>query len=594
MATASLERFVRVELMSLVDIRVLGAFEARIGLTPLPELGSGRMRALVTYLVLEADRAQLRSSLAALFWPDLDETAALRLLRQTLYRLAALLDVGGQAGAPLRIDRHTVQLDTTLVRVDARIIEDARARVRQHGHRSAEGCRECRDVLDLALGMYRGELLDGIVPVPGDRFDDWLVERRARLMRTAAELYAIRVAQAIRRCDDADAIDWCSAWLRIDPWNEQAHRQLALALAYSGRRTAALRQLEACRQMLLQEFGASLPPELAELGAQIRQHALTPRVAAAPPSPAGLGREHERATLLDWLNQPLPCLICVSGMGGIGKSHLIADLDAELHVMFDGRVVLVDCHGITQPERLWQQIVRRCGAHGITLAADTPADAWHPPRDGLLILDGLDGDPANAALVLDVRGAAPWLSVLTTQRRRLALVGAAQLNLGGLAPEAASAVLDRCVARDAAVRISPAHCLALCVALDGVPLALELVAPLLRLYLCDELCAMIEAGELDMLVTTLIDVPPRQRSLTAIFAATLAVLDDAQRSAFVRLAALGASFQREDAAALLGAAAATELLSIAGDWSLLATTTPGRYQIPGVLRRWLLAHAPPS
>ena len=580
--------------MSIVDIRVLGAFEARIGLTPLPELGSGRMRALVTYLALEADRAQLRSSLAALFWPGLDEAAALRLLRQTLYRLVTLFDAGGRADAPLRIDRHTVQFDAAHIRVDARIVEDAYTRVRHHNHRSVEGCRECQDMLDLALGVYRGELLDGVVPVPGDRFDDWLVGRRERLTRTAAELHAIRVAQAIRRCDHTGAIDRCGAWLRIDPWNEQAHHQLALALAYSGQRTAALRQLETCRQMLLQEFGAGPSPELAALGARIRQQALTPRIGAPPPSPACLGRERERATLLDWLNQPLPCLICVSGLGGIGKSRLVADLDTELHVMFDGRVVLVDCHGITQPEHLWQQVVRHCDARGIALAADTPADARHPPRDGLLILDGLDGSPASTALVLDVRRAAPWLSMLTTQRQRLALAGASQLGLGGLAPEAASAVLDRCVARDTAVRISAAHCLALCVALDGIPLALELAAPLPRLYPCDELCAMIEAGELDILVTTMIDVPSRQRSLTTILATTLAVLDGAQRGAFARLAARGASFRRQDAVALLGGAAADEMLRTAGDWSLLVAAAPGHYQSPGVLWRWLRAQPPAS
>jgi DNA-binding SARP family transcriptional activator len=580
--------------MTILDIRVLGAFEARIGLTPLPELGSGRMRALVTYLALEAGRAQLRSALAALFWPDLDEAAALRLLRQMLYRLATLLDVGGDLPTPLRIDRHSVQFDITRIRVDAQIIEAALARVRQHHHRSIAGCRECQALLDTAIGAWHGELLDGVIPVPGDRFDDWLMQRREHLTRAAAEIHAIRVSQAMRRRDYARSIEQCSIWLRIDPWNEHAHHQLVHALAQSGQRGAALRQLEVCRQMLMHEFRAEVSPALATLGMHIRQGMPSASPGGAPAATTCPGRDHERALLLGWLNQPLPCLICVSGLGGMGKSRLIAAIGDELHAMFDGRIVRVDCHDITQGEQLWQAIARQCSGHGIALVDTATAGAPQCWYDGLLMLDGLDPDLAPA-IVQAVRSAAPWLSILTTQRQRLALAEAAQFGLEGLPPEVAVEVLRSRMAHDGmAGGISVEHCMALCAALDGMPLALELAAPLLRLYSCEELHHMIERGDLDAFTTAMIDVPSRQRSLTQIFADALASLDDTHHTAFTQLAHLAAPFHRQAAAAMLGGPLAVDVLRAASDRALLVAVAPGHHQMPRMVQRWLQAQPPPS
>src|SRR3954464_10894194 len=61
---------------------------------------SDKMRALLAYLVVEADRPHHREALAALLWPDDTDFAARRSLRQALFivRQALLGDQGSGIG----------------------------------------------------------------------------------------------------------------------------------------------------------------------------------------------------------------------------------------------------------------------------------------------------------------------------------------------------------------------------------------------------------------------------------------------------------------------------------------------------------------
>src|SRR6476619_315346 len=91
---------------------------------------SDKMRALLAYLVVEADRPHRREALATLLWPDQTDNAARQSLRQALYILRHTL--GGDSNEhsadspsieakdggntthsvePLQITRQTVQLN---------------------------------------------------------------------------------------------------------------------------------------------------------------------------------------------------------------------------------------------------------------------------------------------------------------------------------------------------------------------------------------------------------------------------------------------------------------------------------------------------
>jgi len=56
----------------------------------------------------------------------------------------------------------------------------------------------------------------------------------------------------------------------MEPWREEAHRQLMRILAHSGQRSAALAQYKVCRRILAEELGVEPDAETQALYARIR------------------------------------------------------------------------------------------------------------------------------------------------------------------------------------------------------------------------------------------------------------------------------------------------------------------------------------
>src|SRR3712207_673339 len=99
-----------------VSLSFLGPMEVTWADTPVT-FATSASRALLSYLVLEADRAQPRELLAALLWPEQSQAAAYTNLRQTLARVRKALPV---APAPdlLRITPQTLQFQPAAATVD--------------------------------------------------------------------------------------------------------------------------------------------------------------------------------------------------------------------------------------------------------------------------------------------------------------------------------------------------------------------------------------------------------------------------------------------------------------------------------------------
>ena len=66
---------------------------------------------------------------------------------------------------------------------------------------------------------------------------------------------------------------WPGGKLELEPWWEEAHRQLIRLLALSGRRSEALAQYVKCRRVLAEELGVEPSPETTGLYEQIRDQA---------------------------------------------------------------------------------------------------------------------------------------------------------------------------------------------------------------------------------------------------------------------------------------------------------------------------------
>src|SRR5262245_35634093 len=332
--------------MALVAVKVLGGFEAQTGAGRALILPTKKSQALFAYLALHPDRPCSRETLTALLWGDTPDLQARQSLRQAVYHIRRALGedrldiVGGE----------TVTLPAAALDVDALNFE---RRVRL----------ATPEALDAALGLYRGDLLEGLA-IKEAAFDEWLLVERERLRELALEALARVLGSYMKAGDNERAIQSALRLLALDPLQEAAHRALMRLYVREGRRAAALRQYQTCVGILHKELGAEPEPETQQLYQQIvpqpamRPGAESPRAATAPVGTAGvisaetplIGRAAEAARLRRALHetwQGSGSALALIGDAGVGKSRL-ADEIAAAAIAEGGRLLIGNCHETEQ------------------------------------------------------------------------------------------------------------------------------------------------------------------------------------------------------------------------------------------------------
>ncbi|MDQ1301333.1 MAG: hypothetical protein QG637_1254, partial [Chloroflexota bacterium] len=127
------------------------------------------------------------------------------------------------------------------------------------------------------------------------------------------------------------------------------------------------------------------------------------------------------------------------------------------------------------------------------------------------------------------------------------------------------------------------HIARICGLLAGSPLAIELAAAWIRALPLAQIAAELAHG-LDLLATTLRDIPPRHRSMAAAFDHSWRLLSAAERRILRQLAVFRGGFTREAAAAVAGAAVADLAGLVDASWLRLGPA--GRYEIHELTRQY--------
>jgi DNA-binding SARP family transcriptional activator len=350
-----------------LELTLFGGFEARRA--PGVPVGIGRRKAeaLLAYLACSAGQGRARDALAALLWPESSETAARHSIRQALLTLRRALPPG-----VIRVDEVALALDPTAFDVDVLAFERL----------IANGSPEA---LEQAASLYRGDFLAGF-NVKEAPFEEWLQSERERLRELALETLA-RVLATQRASNDLPAaLQTALRLLALDPLQEVVHRTVMRLQAAQGRRDAALRQYQACVDVLERELGVEPEPETKELYREILRERGRSSPVKEPPrveerlagdsrraplfrspdtgSPM-IGRDAELARLghaLDAAGQRGKRLIAVLGEAGIGKSRLLAEF-ASSALDRGARVLLGQSYHSTAilPFGPWIDALRRDG-----------------------------------------------------------------------------------------------------------------------------------------------------------------------------------------------------------------------------------------
>jgi TolB-like protein/Tfp pilus assembly protein PilF len=259
-------------------LNLLGRFEARWPDGRTVDLAAKKAQALLAYLAVECGRAHTRDHLATLLWADTGEERARHNLRQALSKIRQCCD----SAVICRGD--TVAIDPASCVADVAEFE-----------RLAKS--DDPDELRGCLGLYRGDLLDGL-NLREETYEEWLLPARGRLRRIACQAAECLASSLVAHDRFEEAIEALNNRLVMDPACEPAHRDLMGLLARVGRRSDALRQYQSCADALERGFGTQPGPETAALYESLQKgEAGRPEEEVTPHVPLSSQPKHDRPTI---------------------------------------------------------------------------------------------------------------------------------------------------------------------------------------------------------------------------------------------------------------------------------------------------------
>ncbi|MFD5818635.1 ATP-binding protein [Streptomyces sp. NPDC127038] len=236
-----------------------------------------------------------------------------------------------------------------------------------------------------------------------------------------------------------------------------------------------------------------------------------------PTVPAGfVGRREELAHLAEALRTQR--VVTLTGAGGVGKSRLALEAADRTLRAGERGVAWADLWPLPDDRLLVASVADAVdfADHTTNPALDSLAD-WLADRDALLVLDSCEHlvEPCHR-LVARLVHSCPRLTVLVTSREPLGLPGEHLVDVGPLPPATDAVEMFRLRAAAAGSPVSsPADLVAvarLCARLEGMPLAVELIAGQLAHRTVEEV--ELELGaRLDITADGTLPGPPRHRAV---------------------------------------------------------------------------------
>jgi predicted ATPase/DNA-binding winged helix-turn-helix (wHTH) protein len=280
-----------------------------------------------------------------------------------------------------------------------------------------------------------------------------------------------------------------------------------------------------------------------------------------------IGRERDVAEIEALLSE---CrLVTLVGTAGVGKTSLSLQVGADLLARFPDGAWFVELAPLDRAELVGEAIatVFRLPVHGERSPSDAVA-AYLRSRRVLLILDNCEHVIAAAAKLADaLLKTCPGVFLFATSREALSAAGehaypvplldvpprltsltaaqAMEHSSVRLFVERAASALGRFSLSDETAPIVAE----ICHRLDGIPLAIELAAPRLKLLRPKELLARLD-DQLRLLTAGNRMAVPRQRTLRAAIEWSYALLSEAEQAMLLRLGVFPGSFTLEATAAV--------------------------------------------
>ena len=376
-----------------------------------------------------------------------------------------------------------------------------------------------------AIELYSGELL------PEDRYEEWAESRRQELRQTflslLVELAGLYEERGRRR--SAPAVQALQRVLAEEPTNEEAHVGLMRLYASSGRSGEALRQYGQALGSALQRVGRGAErlhprPQRGDRGRKVPGWACPARWPPTEQTAGGVGTHNLPAQRTGFVGREremlevkralaMTQLLTLTGAGGLGKTRLALEVASDLVGAYPDGVWLVELAPLTEGVLVPQTVAEALSVAeqpGRSLA-DALLDALREKKL-LLVLDNCEHLIEAAAQLADILlSSCPHLRVVATSREALGVEGELVWRMDPLSVPDAPRDGDRDAHRAPAAgelerydavrlfverarlcspqfELGPENAGAvaqICRGLEGMPLAIELVAARMDVLVAD-------------------------------------------------------------------------------------------------------------
>jgi predicted ATPase len=324
------------------------------------------------------------------------------------------------------------------------------------------------------------------------------------------------------------------------------------------------------------------------------------QVARASSVPAPPTSFVARQAELDHLNELLlredVRLVTLSGPAGIGKTRLAIEGARRFGTRYADGVVFVPLEGIQDAAFVAPTIAAALGIREVGARPLEALIAYLGPRSMLLVLDNFEHVIGAASVVSALLERASGLTVIVTSRELLRVRGEHQLPVPPLRPEKDGVTLfaERAAAvqHDFDLATADVPVVAeICRRLDGVPLAIELAAPRMRLLTPKQLLDRVSER---VGLTGARDAPPRQQTLDAAIDWSYELLSAEERRLFSQLGVFRGGFTIESASSVCDLPAGADVLELFAallDKSMiyrLAESDSARFAMLSMIRQYAL------
>lgn len=520
------------------QVRLFGPPQIMRGGHPV-EFRARRSLALAGVVLCER-RPMSRAALASMLWPDAPDPAAnLRpVLSELRHRTPELL----------LITRTTVEPNPQGdITVDVHDLETAIGRANP----TSSGAVEHVSWLERLVDAATGELLEGLELRGVEPFEHWVQVERLRAdhrLGTARHLLTEHHI-AMGRLDRA--IELSAAAAARLPYDDAVHEQLVRILLRAGRRTEAITRAEDFVRVLERDLGVPPHRSFDALIASIRStselevHRAVGVGAIDHLATTGplIGRSEELDHVVALLRRSH--LVTITGIDGSGKTRLAVEAARRATARHPDGVVFIDLSDVSEPTGVVHVVA---SALRLGLDAGSIEDRiaeYLSGLDALIVLDGCEQVIVETARLVDtLLRTADSLRILVSSHRPLDVAGETVVPLAPLSTAdggpAGDLLLGRARALGHAVRTDTgtrAEVDALCRRVDGLPLAIEVLAGLLDRRSIAELLQEFETSSVTV-------------QLTDVMGSSLRFLSSDARHLFAHLGGFAGSFDAKAAAAL--------------------------------------------